>query len=456
MPDRFAPDAVLAGKYVIRRRIADGGMGRVYEAEHKKLGQRVAIKILRPDLGVDERIVARFEREARAAARLESPYVTRILDVDTDSDGLPYMVMEFLRGRDLGEEARILGERKEMIAPEQLVEWMVQACTGLEHAHRQGIIHRDIKPSNIFLAEFENGRIAKVLDFGISKNVDPAADPGAHQAELTETNAVLGTPYYMSPEQLRGLLLDGRSDLWSLGVTMYRALTGKLPFEAPHVSAYMVAAGADPPIPIASRREGLPPALSALIMEMLAKNPDARPGSAAMVAERLRAMLRDAGRNHAVAELGLPRGTTEKKPPAPAESTGPADAVRPAFLRAATDVSTQLESPEAPPRSTKDVADATRADGSARDVAKRASSGRIAAASSGEGLNAPTKMSAGGVLVAPAVAASSGALGWCGGECRRGRARGCAKRHGCEGAGGRRRGSGWRSGRGWCVVRRGG
>ena len=215
----------LGGKYEVVRLLGEGGMAFVFEANHQRLQQRVAIKLLAPEFALDSELVTRFEREARAVARLNTKHVVRVTDVDVTSDGLPYIVMEFLDGRDLDAE---LQDRRQLPVDES-VDIIVQACCGMLEAHAIGIIHRDLKPANLFLAKEGEGpeaaRIVKILDFGISKMV-------GESTRLTTAGAVIGTVLYMSPEQVRAdSNVDVRADVWSLGVILFELLAGRPPFE---------------------------------------------------------------------------------------------------------------------------------------------------------------------------------------------------------------------------------
>jgi serine/threonine-protein kinase len=239
-------------------------MGTVFEARHIRLGHRVAIKVLGEDLRIHPELVKRFEREARAAGALSSPHAVRVFDIDTTDDGTPFMVMELLDGRDLAH----LVERDGAQAPGLATRWIIEACDAIAEAHRLGIVHRDIKPSNLLLCE--TGSI-KVLDFGIAKRV------AAKEAAITQGVAPLGTPQYMSPEQIRCAKdVDARTDIWSLGVTLYELVCGRPPFNHDIPQACIAAIVADPiPDPREFRPE-LPAELAAVIMRALSKNVDER------------------------------------------------------------------------------------------------------------------------------------------------------------------------------------
>jgi hypothetical protein len=276
--------AVVGGKYRVVRPLGQGGMGAVYEAVQINLDRPVALKLLKPDLAAEPEYRRRFEREARAAALLTSPHAVRVFDVDSVPAGHMYMVMELLAGQDLHRATAKGG-----MEVRDLCAWIVQACEALEEAHEHGIVHRDIKPQNIFLADTEAGRIAKVLDFGISKF------PEHLTKKLTKPHdGILGTPHYMSPEQLRMRRVDARTDIWSLGVMLYRILAGRWPFDAHTEADYMVAIVADAPVPLERLRPDLPKMLVAAVMRALEKEPEERFGSAGELALVLGAFSRRA------------------------------------------------------------------------------------------------------------------------------------------------------------------
>jgi serine/threonine-protein kinase len=257
--DRPAP---FTDKYDVERVLGRGGMGTVFEARHSRLGQRVAIKVLGAGLRAHPELVARFEREARAASALSSLHAVKVFDFDQTEDGTPFIVMEMLDGRDLSKVVEREGPQPIGTA----VRWIIEACDALAEAHRLGIIHRDIKPSNLLLCR-ETGSV-KVLDFGIAKHV-AAKDPA-----LTGGLAPLGTPQYMSPEQARCAAdIDARTDIWSLGVTLYELVCGRPPFNHDVPQACIAAIVADPISDPREHRPDLPDDLALTILRALAKDP---------------------------------------------------------------------------------------------------------------------------------------------------------------------------------------
>ena len=267
-----APDSTpLAGrpfakKYVVERVLGTGGMGTVFEARHARLGSRVAIKVLGASLCEYPELVTRFEREARAAGALSSPHAVKVIDIDVDEASTPYIVMELLAGNDL---ARIL-DRDGPQPVDRSVRWLLEACHALAEAHELGIVHRDIKPSNLFLANVAGRSMVKLLDFGIAKL--------ATQKDASITAAApLGTPQYMSPEQVRCAKdVDARTDIWSLGVSLYELVTGEPPYPHECPSACIAAIAADPVPDPRTTRPDLPEAFVAVLMKALDKNPEAR------------------------------------------------------------------------------------------------------------------------------------------------------------------------------------
>jgi len=288
---------VFQGKYRVDSILGHGGMGVVAECTHLALNERVAVKMLRQDVLHDQDAVQRFIREAQAAVKLKSEYVARVSDVGTFENGVPYMVMEFLEGHDLGE---LLSQRG-VLPTQWAVELMLQTAEALAEAHSLGIVHRDVKPTNLFVTWRPDGTaLIKVLDFGISKS------PMGTDMNLTQTQSLLGTPAYMSPEQMRSArLVDTRTDIWSLGTVFYEILEGRRPFEAESFSEMCVKVAVDAPAPMVNT----PPSLQQVILRCLAKAPEQRyatmaelgrdlvpyaadPHNAQVLVERMARMLR--------------------------------------------------------------------------------------------------------------------------------------------------------------------
>jgi serine/threonine-protein kinase len=269
---------ILAGKYKVERVLAHGGMGVVVAAIHQQLEQRVALKFLLPEEMKNEGTVGRFLLEAKAAVRLRSEHVARVLDVGTADTGSPYIVMEYLEGRDL---SAILADGEPMSVT-SAVSYVLQACEAVAEAHALGIVHRDLKPANLFLTHRADGTpCVKVLDFGVSKLV-------GRDLNMTKTNAVIGTPFYMAPEQLRSSRdADVRSDIWALGMVLYELLTGNVAFERDTLPELCMAIMTMPTPAPRDKRPDIPPALEAVILRALAKEPAQRYPTLAELARAL-------------------------------------------------------------------------------------------------------------------------------------------------------------------------
>lgn len=263
----LVPGSVISGKYRVERPLGAGGMGVVVAARHVDLQQSVAIKVLLPTASNNDEMVARFLREGRSAAQLTSPHVAKVQDTGRLPSGEPYLVMELLHGRDLRAHLASVGR----VPLAQAVEWVLQAAHALAEAHARQIIHRDVKPANLFLAETSAGQLVKVLDFGISKQLD------ASEVELTNTLSAVGTPRYMAPEQMRAAkFADARADIWSLGVVLYELTTGRTPFQGDSVTALCFDVMERTPTPPSRLVPEIPPSFDALMAQCLEKDPDDR------------------------------------------------------------------------------------------------------------------------------------------------------------------------------------
>jgi serine/threonine-protein kinase len=266
---------IFIEKYRVDAILGHGGMGIVALCTHLALNERVAIKMLRSDVLDDADAVERFMREAQAAVKLKSEFVARVTDVGRSERNVPYMVMEYLEGHDLGQ---LLDERGNIAQP-WAVEITLQACEALCEAHSIGIVHRDVKPTNLFVTWRPDGSaLIKVLDFGISKA------PIVNAMQLTQTQSLLGTPAYMSPEQMRSArMVDSRTDIWSLGTVLYEMLEGRRPFEAESFSEMCVKVAVDPP----AEMTNTPPELQQVVLRCLEKAPEQRYASMAELARDL-------------------------------------------------------------------------------------------------------------------------------------------------------------------------
>jgi serine/threonine-protein kinase len=287
LPGGLKHGAILAGRYRVDGWLGQGGMGVVLLGRHLELGTKVAIKLLRANQpGVDE---ARFLREARAAARIDSEHVVRVLDVGRLDDGAPFMVMEHLNGSDLSHALETAGR----FAVEEAVSIVLQACEAIGAAHALGVIHRDIKPSNIYLSTTRGGgRCVKVLDFGISKLVQPLEGATGEGLGMTGTSAVIGSAWYMSPEQLQdSKRVDARTDIWSLGVVLYEVLTGSRPFEGQNAAAVGARIATAPPPSLRGLRPDVSSGLEAVVLRCLEKEPDARYSDVAALSKALSGAL---------------------------------------------------------------------------------------------------------------------------------------------------------------------
>ncbi len=299
----FAVGDMIASKYEVTGLLGSGGMGYVISARHVELGEMVALKFLRPEALAHAELVERFAREARAAAKIRSEHIANVFDVGTLSDGTPFIVMEYLDGKDLADHLYQEGALPISVA----VEYVMQACEALAAAHANGIVHRDIKPENLFLTQQAQGmHTIKVLDFGISKIALPRG-----KRDLVRTQMALGSPVYMSPEQIRRSdQVDARSDIWAIGCVLFELLTGVTAFDEPSLLELSAAILEREPVPLQTLRPDASEELEQVVLRCLTKNPDDRyqnvaelaaalfpfgPRRARISAERCYHMLKNAG-----------------------------------------------------------------------------------------------------------------------------------------------------------------
>ena len=276
----FAVGDVIASKYEVTGLLGSGGMGYVISARHIELGEMVALKFLRPEALAHAELVERFAREARAAAKIRSEHIANVFDVGTLTDGTPFIVMEYLDGKDLADYLHQEGALPISVA----VEYIMQACEALAAAHANGIVHRDIKPENLFLTQQAQGmHTIKVLDFGISKIALPRG-----KRDLVRTQMALGSPVYMSPEQIRRSdQVDARSDIWAVGCVLFELLTGVTAFDEPSLLELSAAILEREPVPLQTLRPDATEELEQVVLRCLTKNPDDRYQNVAELAAAL-------------------------------------------------------------------------------------------------------------------------------------------------------------------------
>lgn len=260
-------DQIIDGRYKVLRRLGEGGMAYVYEARELSTGTSVAVKVLTPKLLADDTALQRLRREAGLAMRLNHPNVCNIMRLGETEGGLIYLVMPYLDGE-------LLSDREAKVGPMSLevaIPFLTQMCDGLHHAHGLQIIHRDLKPENVMIVMDGSPERAVVMDFGLAK-----ARGSAAMKKLTATGIVLGTPEFMSPEQVRGKETDARSDVYSLAILAYEMFTGKLPFEGRSAQEMMIARLRGTPTPLSKHRSDLPPQLEKVLNKAMEATPDAR------------------------------------------------------------------------------------------------------------------------------------------------------------------------------------
>jgi serine/threonine-protein kinase len=293
---------IIEGKYSIVRLLGEGGMGAVYEGENVRIHRRVAIKVLHPGAAENVDAVQRFEREAQAAGRIGSDHIVEVLDLGNLPSGDRFMVMEYLDGENLNHRIQARGR----LTPHEAAPIMAQLLEGLGAAHGAGIIHRDLKPDNVYLVKSKRGLtdFVKILDFGISKFNKLNKDSGM---SMTRTGAVMGTPYYMSPEQAKGSKeMDHRSDLYSAGVILYEAVTGQVPFNAETFNELIFKIVLETPPPPQQLAPGLDPAFASIVQKAMAREPNDRFQTAADFAQALQGWL-GTGQGVAFAPMPAPR-----------------------------------------------------------------------------------------------------------------------------------------------------
>jgi serine/threonine-protein kinase len=320
---------LIAGKYLVERVIGIGGMGVVLAARHLELDEPVAIKTLLPHLALAGEPVARFLREAKAAIKIKNDHVVRVLDVGRTEAGAPYIVMEYLEGCDLGQ----LVETDGPLPIEDVVDYVVQACEAIAAAHALGIVHRDLKPANLFLTRTSDGApCVKVLDFGISKIVGGGSGTRRWSTGLTSTATVMGTPCFMSPEQLRSTRdVDARTDIWSMGAIIHALVTGMPPYDGESnadVSAKIIR---DAPTPLRALRAEVSAGLEAIVLRCLEKDPARRFPDIATLANALAdATPRASSKNGAqrVGRIAAASAPTMMSAPFPVVGTAAHDTAR--------------------------------------------------------------------------------------------------------------------------------
>ena len=322
---------MLAGKYSVERVLASGGMGVVVCARHLQLGERVALKLLRPEVLTSADAVARFDREARAAVKIKSEHVARIIDVGRLENGAPYMVMEYLEGRDLAQWL----EQRGPLPVEQAVELVLQACEAIAEAHVLGIIHRDLKPANLFCIERSGLPSIKVLDFGISKLTGTSAPVG--DMSMTRTQSLMGSPFYMSPEQMQSIrTIDVRSDIWALGVILFELVSQRLPFNGDGIPELAVNIMSAPTPALRAFCPDAPPLLEQVIQKCLEKERANRYANVAELAQALVGLAPKRGAHSvdSIVRIIGSAGLSTSSPPPPAAPSS--EALPPPRLTAPT------------------------------------------------------------------------------------------------------------------------
>jgi serine/threonine-protein kinase len=301
---------VVAGRYRLVELLGQGGMGAVWRADHVTLRSHVAVKLLHKSMldGDSDDGLKRFLAEAQAAALLRSPHVVQILDHGVD-EGTPYIAMELLDGESLASRLASVTT----LSLSQTARLVTHVARAVQKAHDAGIVHRDLKPDNIFLVKNDDEEMAKVLDFGIAKMAHGLGEPAAKVS--TKEGSLLGTPYYMSPEQVRGHAIDWRSDLWSLGVIAFECVCGRVPFQGTTVGDLLLSICTDP-VPVPSTIRSVSTSFDAWFAKATARDVEARFQSAREMAEALRALAEDDGSKSTSGRFSSPPqgGPSEPRP----------------------------------------------------------------------------------------------------------------------------------------------
>jgi serine/threonine-protein kinase len=278
--DKRVGASLCAGRYQVWRRVADGGMGRVYQALDTRENRSVALKILHPEVAQDHVAVERFKREFECSSSLPHEYIVEVLAFERTEDQSYALVMEYLEG----EELRTLLKREKVISPERVIRMMAHVAIGLSAAHERKVVHRDLKPDNIFMCGSRAGDLCKILDFGSVR------DNSVGAKKLTVMGTTIGSPFYMSPEQAQALPeLDHRADVWSMAAIAYECLTGTLPFRGTTGPAILLAILSNEPEPPseAGKARGVPATLDLVIEEALAKNAAIRVPTMSALVDRI-------------------------------------------------------------------------------------------------------------------------------------------------------------------------
>lgn len=320
------PGDTLAGKYRIDRVLGTGGMGVVVAATRLTEGARdtVAIKYLRPTHHDNESLAARFRRECRVLSCLRSEHIVHLLDTGELDSGLPYFVMDLLEGRDL----RALLHERRTLAVDEAATYVSQACAALTQVHDLGIVHRDLKPANLFLTRCPDGSaLLKVVDFGIAKLI--SSKSAEDQQQLTINGCIPGTLSYMAPEQLLNEAVDGRADLWSLGVILYHLVTGLAPFAEAEPADLLVSICRKPPHPLRAPPSSLPDGFESVVRRCLEKRPQDRYPNAAQLALALRPFT---SARPLAGPTSRPRGCFRSEPTRPLGRIGMRGATTPTIV----------------------------------------------------------------------------------------------------------------------------